>query len=402
MEVGISIERALEISLFNPIKFTVENISINEAHGRILAQSLVSKVDDPRFDNSAMDGWAVIESDCIHPETKLFISSSSQAGTTSSISIVSGNACQIMTGAPIPDGANAIVMVEDSKIDGNHVIINGPARPNYIRKKGENIVAGEIGLESGVLLGPSQLALAAMMGYSEIPVIVPPKIAIIGTGDELVEPGNKLEPGQIFESNTTALVGLVTNMGCQPVKYPFVNDDIDMLREIFEIASVECDAIITSGGVSMGKWDLVRRLMEEEGDVKFWKVLVKPGGPPLFGTWNKIPFFGLPGNPVSSQVIFLSIVSPWISSSCNYHENQGPNIYQKVRVKLLNSAVGTKHKITMRRINIYFQDDILVAEVPTNQGSGNLRSLVDCNGLTLLQPGTNGNVGDVVDALWLK
>jgi molybdopterin molybdotransferase len=142
--------------------------------------------------------------------------------------------------------------------------------------------------------------------------------------------------------------------------------------------------------------------MEEEGDVKFWKVLVKPGGPPLFGTWNKIPFFGLPGNPVSSQVIFLSIVSPWISSSCNYHENQGPNIYQKVRVKLLNSAVGTKHKITMRRINIYFQDDILVAEVPTNQGSGNLRSLVDCNGLTLLQPGTNGNVGDVVDALWLK
>ena len=402
MEMGVSIARALEISLFNPMKFTIENISINEAHGRILAQSLISKVDDPRFDNSAMDGWAVIESDCIPPETKLFISSSTQAGTSSSVPVVSGNACQIMTGAPIPDGANAIVMVEDSKIDGNHVIINGPARPNYIRKKGENIIAGEIGLESGVLLGPSQLALAAMMGYSEIPVIIPPKIAIIGTGDELVEPGNKLEPGQIFESNTTALVGLVMNMGCQPVKYPFVNDDVDMLREIFDIASVECDAIITSGGVSMGEWDLVRRLMEEEGDIKFWKVLVKPGGPPLFGTWKEIPFFGLPGNPVSSQVIFLSIVAPWIAYSCNFHETQGPNIYQKVRVKLLNQAVGTKHKITMRRIHIYFLDDDLVAEVPTNQGSGNLRSLVDCNGLTLLQPDTNGNVGDVVDALWLK
>ena len=402
MEVGISIERALEIASHSPLNFLVELIPIHEAHGRILSEPLISKVDDPRFDNSAMDGWAVIESDCNNPGSRLFISNIVQAGNTSSEVVVSGNACQIMTGAPMPIGANAIVMIEDSVIDGKHVIINGPARSNYIRKKGENITKGEIGLESGIQLGPSELALAAMMGYSEIPVIIPPKIAIIGTGDELVEPGQKLKPGQIYESNTTALVGLVKNMACEPVKYSFVKDDIDLLRDVFNLASDECDAIITSGGVSMGEWDLVRRLMEDEGDMKFWKVLVKPGGPPLFGEWDSTPFFGLPGNPVSSQVIFHSIVAPWISNSCNFHDINGPNNVQKVRVKLLDQAFGTKNKITMRRINIYFHEDNLVAQVPINQGSGNLRSLVDCNGLTLLPPNTNGNVGDIIDAFMFK
>ena len=158
-----------------------------------------------------MDGWAVIESDCANQGTKLFISSSIKAGSVSSNSVVSGNTCQIMTGAPIPDGANAIVMVEDSVRDGDYVTINGPARSNYIRKKGENIAEGEIGLESGVQLGPSQLALAAMMGYSEIPVIVPPKIAIIGTGDELVEPGHKLKSGQIRQSRNRKKIRSANN-----------------------------------------------------------------------------------------------------------------------------------------------------------------------------------------------
>ena len=402
MKVGVSVEQAIALANQNPLLFETEIRNLSDSHNMVLATSLESKVDDPRFDNSAMDGWAVKEADCIKPNSKLEIIGTIQAGSSEQIEVKQGQACRIMTGAPIPLGADSIVMIEDSVVEGEIVSINGPARPHFIRKQGENITKGEIGLESGLKLKPSHLAMAAMMGYAKIPVIKPPKIAIIGTGDELIEPGQPLKSGQIYESNTTALVGLVSEMGCEPVKFPFVTDDLNSLRNAFDLAASQCDAILTSGGVSMGEWDLVRRLMEEEGEVKFWKVLVKPGGPPLFGTWKNTPLFGLPGNPVSSQIVFLSIVVPWISSSCGYDTIQGPKLFDKVKVKLLNAAKGTGNKITLRRIQIRGQDDNLVAEVPENQGSGNLRSMIDCNGLTLLQCGIDGKPGDIIDALWMR
>tara|TARA_B110000116_G_scaffold257682_1_gene258108 strand:- start:283 stop:1491 length:1209 start_codon:yes stop_codon:yes gene_type:complete len=402
MEVGVSIEQAIKLANETPLFFETEIKPLSQAHEMVLASPLESKIDDPRFDNSAMDGWAVKKVDCNNPSSKLKIIGTIQAGSSEEIEVKDGQACRIMTGAPIPLGADSIVMIEDSIVDDDYVIINGPARPHFIRKQGENLTTGEVGLQPGSKLKPAHLAMGAMMGYADIPVIKPPKIAIIGTGDELVEPGQPLLDGQIYESNTTALVGLVAEMGCEPVKYPFVSDNLDGLRNTFNLAALECDAILTSGGVSMGEWDLVRRLMEEEGEIKFWKVLIKPGGPLLFGSWKNTPIFGLPGNPVSSQIVFLSIVAPWISHSCRYNSTQGPKLYDKVRVKLLSAAAGTKNKITLRRIKIKEQGGILVGEVPKNQGSGNLRSMVNCNGLTLLPIGIDGKSGDTVDALWLR
>tara|TARA_B100001750_G_scaffold244666_3_gene262535 strand:- start:8010 stop:9218 length:1209 start_codon:yes stop_codon:yes gene_type:complete len=402
MEVGVSIERAIEIASLYPLNYSIENISIKEAHNRILSVPLESNIEDPLFDNSAMDGWAVIESDCIETPVNLKIIGTSQAGFNPEFVVTKGHASRIMTGAPIPQGADSIVMIEDSETIGDEVIIKGPARPNYIRKKGENIQKNERCLNSGILLKPPQLAIASMMGFSQIPVIIPPQIAIIGTGDELVEPGNKLKPGQIYESNTKALIGLINEMGCKAKLYSFVSDDLDKLRETFNLASRECDAIITSGGVSMGEWDLVRKLMENEGDTKFWKIQIKPGGPPLFGLWNDIPLFGLPGNPVSSQVVFMTIVSQWISNSCNYDDIDGPKLFEKIRVKLLSKAKGSFNKVTCRRINILFKENTLVANVLNNQGSGNLRSMVDSNGLTLLPIGVDGEKGDFIDALWIR
>jgi molybdopterin molybdotransferase len=402
MEVGVSIERAIELANEIPLLFGTQNQPLADAHDMVLAKSLESMVDDPRFDNSAMDGWAVKEADCINLNSKLEIIGTIQAGSSEQIEVKHGQACRIMTGAPIPPGADSIVMIEDSVVIDGYVTINGPARPHFIRKQGENLTAGEVGLQFGSKLKPAHLAMVAMMGHAEIPVIKPPKFAIIGTGDELVEPGQPLQSGQIYESNTTALVGLVSEMGCEPVKYPFVTDDLDGLRKTFDLAASECDAILTSGGVSMGEWDLVRRLMEEEGEVKFWRVLIKPGGPLLFGSWKGTPLFGLPGNPVSSQIVFLSIVVPWISNSCGYHPTHGPKLYDKVRVKLLSAAMGTKRKVTLRRIQIKEQGDILVGDVPQNQGSGNLRSMVNCNGLTFLPIGVDGKSGDIIDALWLR
>ena len=167
-------------------------------------------------------------------------------------------------------------------------------------------------------------------------------------------------------------------------------------------AAEECDVIITSGGVSMGDWDLVRRLMETEGDVRFWRVRIRPGGPPLFGLWNGTPLFGLPGNPVSAYVVFLTLVAPWLASNLGHHSEDGPKLADRVRVRLLDEVKGAPGKLALKRIHITTEGDELVARVRTHQGSGNLASLVAGNGLTLLPAGSDGEPGDIIDALWLR
>ncbi|PXY70718.1 MAG: molybdopterin molybdenumtransferase MoeA [Methanobacteriota archaeon] len=405
MEKGVTIERALELSL--PYTFTPDNetIPLTEAHGRILAVPLASKVDDPGFDNSAMDGWAVraVDVSVDGGPTSLRIVGTSQAGGGVSLPTVgSGEACRIMTGAPIPEGADAIVMVEDSELEGECVSITGIARPHYIRRRGENFTTGEEILPPGSLLTPARLALAGAMGHGEVVVLSPPTIAIIGTGDELVVPGQPLSEGQLYESNTTALAGLVRALGCEPVIFPLITDSLSQLRETLDVAVSSCDAIITSGGVSMGQWDLVRKIMEEEGDMIFWRMRIRPGGPPLFGTWSGTPLFGLPGNPVSSQVVFLTLVAPWLSSACSHDSNFGPKLYDKVRVRLLSSVRCAKGKVALQRILITTEGDELVASTPSHQGSGNLLSMVAGNGLTLLPPDVDGEAGEVIDAFWFR
>ena len=401
----MTIERALELSL--PYTFTPDNetIPLTEAHGRILAVPLASKVDDPGFDNSAMDGWAVraVDVSVDGGLTSLRIVGTSQAGGGVSLPTVgSGEACRIMTGAPIPEGADAIVMVEDSELEGECVSITGIARPHYIRRRGENFTTGEEILPPGSLLTPARLALAGAMGHGEVVVLSPPTIAIIGTGDELVVPGQPLSEGQLYESNTTALAGLVRALGCEPVIFPLITDSLSQLRETLDVAASSCDAIITSGGVSMGEWDLVRKIMEEEGEMIFWRMRIRPGGPPLFGTWAGTPLFGLPGNPVSSQVVFLTLVAPWLSSACSHDSNFGPKLYDKVRVRLLSSVRCAKGKVALQRILITTEGDELVASTPSHQGSGNLLSMVAGNGLTLLPPDVDGEAGEVIDAFWFR
>ena len=402
MEERVTIERALELTF--PFSFNIrsEIVTLEQAHGRILFSSLASNVDDPGFDNSAMDGWAVRAEDCSELGVKLRIIGTSKAGGDNVGPVMAGQACKIMTGAPIPPGANAIVMVEDSESDGDIVTITGPARPNYIRKRGENLTKGAVALPGGTHLTPARLALAGTMGYGELPVVVPPLIAVIGTGDELIPPGEPLAEGQLYESNTTALSGLLRTLGCEPVVFPLVGDDIDTLRTTLNDASTRCDAIITSGGVSMGDWDIVRRLMEEEGEVIFWRMQIRPGGPPLFGTWNDTPVFGLPGNPVSSSVVFLILVAPFITHSCCFDEHFGPRLYDEVRVRLTSSVKSAPSKVSLRRIHISTEGDELIASTPTHQGSGNLYSMVAGNGLTLLPPSVDAEAGDIINALWLR
>ncbi len=402
METSVTLQRAIELACLKTIGRKTETVQLDDAAGRVLATNLASKVDDPRFDNSAMDGWAVRAADCKAEGTTLSIIGTSKAGGEAPPEVSTGGACRIMTGAPVPEGADAIVMVEDSEEVGNIVRILGPARPGYIRKRAENLQVGQEALEKGIHLGPAEISLAATMGHGEIEVVVRPKLAIISTGDELIPPGDELAAGQIHESNSYGIAVLIERMGGQAVRYDVVHDTIDGLRATLNNAARECDAILTSGGVSMGKWDLVRRLMEEEGNLSFWRIKIRPGGPPLFGTWNGTPLFGLPGNPVSSHVVFISLVAPWLSHCMEAHSENGPSLADRVRVKLTEGIKGAPGKLCMRRIRIEAGEDGMTASVHTHQGSGNIHSMVAHNGLTLLPPDTDAEPGDIIDALWCR
>ena len=399
---GVTIEDAISISCETPLIRKSEIVSLDDAIDRILAIDIYSKVNDPRFDNSSMDGWAVKSEDCQNLGNKLIIIGTNQTGNYKSNSVKSGEACRIMTGAPMPEGADAIVIIEDTVIDGNLVTINGPARREYVRKCGENISKGQKTLLAGTLLSSSRISLSATIGYNKLEVICKPKIAIISNGDELIEPGQKLLDGQIYESNSFGLAALVKKIGCEPVRLGIVHDTMEGLRNSLNFASKNCDAILTSGGVSMGEWDLVRKIMQEEGDIKFWKIKMRPGGPPLFGNWRNIPLFGLPGNPVSSHVVFTMVVFPWISSSLGYHEDQGPRLADKVSVISESHIKGAPGKVCLRRIQINNKNGGLYANTKTHQGSGNINSMVVHNGLSLLPPDKDAKPGEKIEALWLR
>ena len=377
METFVTIERALTIAQQTPLQSSTEWVTLHQAHNRILAEDLTSKVNDPPFDNSAMDGWAVRSTDEIRVEVGV------TAAGTPPLEIRLGEAIRIMTGAPIPEGADAIVMIEDG--------LQGKAHTNFIRRCGENLRQGDIALFTNQVMTPAAISLAATMGHATIPVCKKLRVAVISTGDELIPPGDELNEGQIYESNSYGICALLEKIGCIPLQHEVVNDTMEGLRNTLD--SLDCDAILTSGGVSMGEFDYVRKLMEEEGDLHFWKVAMRPGGPPLFGTWKGTPLFGLPGNPVSSHLVFLMIVAPWLAPKFP--------LGKEVNVRMKDPVKGAPGKVCLRRIQISTENGELVATTHTHQGSGNIHSMVAHNGVTVLPPDTSANTGDMIPALWL-
>lgn len=394
----ISLEEAINIAQSTPIKVETEFVSLDEAHGRILGSDLPSKVNDPPFDNSAMDGFAVRHEDSKEAPTTLAVVATTQAAASDeSISISSGEAVRIMTGAPLPQGADAIIPIEACVVEGDSVTLNQPSKPHFIRRCGENIKEGVVGLKQGSHLSPQSISMCATMGYNQVPVMKKLKIGIISTGDELKSPGEPLSFGEIYESNSYGLSGLVQALGHTPIRYSSVIDSLDDLRAQFNTAASECDLFLTSGGVSMGEWDFVRKIMEEEGDVSFWRVRIRPGSPPLFGHWNGTPMFGLPGNPVSSHVVFRMLVTPYLRSSL---QTQFP-IDRIVHAKLLTDVRSTNDCLTLRRVTLRSTKEGFLAEQSKHQGSGNIDSLSSADGLTLLQPGQSGKTGEWIEVLLL-
>ena len=394
----VKLEEAIEISCRTTIKTEIETVSLDESHGRILALDLQSLVDDPAFDNSSMDGFAMRYEDTKNPPQTLDIIGTIQAaGQEDNVVVGPKQAVRIMTGAPIPEGADSILQVELTTTNENKVTLQQEGMKHFIRKQGENLLKGSVSITAGTVLTPSRIGLCATMGHSTLPVIKPLKVAIISTGDELILPGEELQRGQIYESNSFGLAGLVKWLGHEPIRMNNSGDSIDELRIALDKAAATCDLILTSGGVSMGEWDLVRKIMEDEGDIHFWRVKIRPGSPPLFGTWKDTPIFGLPGNPVSSHVVFRTLVAPWIRNTTSA---KGPT---EVRTfaRLASSVKPTKDSLTFRRVSIEMTNEGLVAHQKIHQGSGNIASMALSEGMVVLQPGQEYSIGDTVEVMIL-
>ena len=394
----VQLKEAVEISCRTTIKTETETVSLDESHNRILAKDLASLVDDPAFDNSAMDGFAMRYQDTTNPPQTLDIIATIQAaGQEDNVIVGPNQAVRIMTGAPIPKGADSILQVELTKINDGKVTLQQEGMKNFIRKRGENLTKGSISIKAGTILTPSRVGLCATMGHSTLPVIKPLKVAIISTGDELVAPGEPLQRGEIYESNSFGIAGLVRWLGHEPIRMSSAGDSIDELRQALDKAASSCDLILTSGGVSMGEWDLVRKIMEDEGKIHFWRVKIRPGSPPLFGTWRDTPIFGLPGNPVSSHVVFRALVAPWIRNTTSA---KGP-LEVRALARLETSVKPSKDSLTFRRVSIEMTHDGLIAHQKIHQGSGNIASMALSEGMAVLQPGREYSIGDMVEVMIL-
>ena len=314
MNKGIlSVDEALEVLLAGARTVTdIEEVSTLEATDRVLARAQASTMDVPPMDNSAMDGYAVRVADITGADTRLRVAQRIAAGSVGQ-PLEAGTAARIFTGAPIPPGADAVVMQEFCAVDGEHVIVKKKPQPEeWVRRAGSDIRSGGAVLAAGVRLRPQDTGLAASVGIKSLPVYRKVRMALFFTGDELVMPGDPLPPGRIYNSNRFTLTGLAKLFGCEVRDYGIVPDRLDATREVLRRAALDNDIIVTSGGVSVGDEDHVRPAVESEGSLLMWKIAMKPGRPLAFGKVRDAAFIGLPGNPVSSFVTFLVFVRPFL------------------------------------------------------------------------------------------
>jgi molybdopterin molybdotransferase len=298
---------------------TNENVPLSEAAGRVLAGQVRSPIDLPAFDNSAMDGYGLRAADvaAAKPDlpVRLRLAGRIAAGDVFAGEVMAGTCVRLFTGSPLPPGADAVVMQETTRVEPNaasEVLILAPAAPGEnVRSHGEDVKRGSTIGDAGELLTAGRLGLLAAVGLAGVRVGRQPVVGLLATGSELQEPGQPLAPGRIYESNRLALAALITRVGAVPKTFPLVEDDLAATSLALADACNQCDVVVTTGGVSVGEMDFIKRAFEQiGGELEFWKVAIKPGRPFVFGRRRGKLLFGLPGNPVSALVTFLLLVRP--------------------------------------------------------------------------------------------
>ena len=406
----LSVEDALNHLLANIKPLPAEDIPLRDALGRVLAQKIRAEEHIPPFDNSAMDGFAIHAQDVQsanpqHP-VSLRVVGDISAGSANLEQLKPGSAMRIMTGAPLPPGADSIIPVELTTDPGamvektlkDTVLVTASVQSGaYVREAGQDVREGSVVLSKGHLLRPQDIGMLAALGVSQPSVYRQPKIALLSTGDELIDVSDALGPGLIRDSNGYSLAAAIEAAGAIPIRMGIAKDDAEMVSNLLsQSVKAGSNLIVSSAGVSMGAYDFVRSVVQSNGHLEFWRVNIRPGKPILFGIFKDIPILGLPGNPVSALVTFEIFVRPVIE-----------RMRGRTGVVRLNTKARLKHDLksdgreSYLRANLQWVGNEYRAELVGSQDSGILSSLVKANALIIVPSGVKSiSKGDSVDA-WL-
>jgi molybdenum cofactor synthesis domain-containing protein len=382
----------------------VVSMPIGEAVGLVIAERVTAPEAIPPFANTAMDGFAIRSSDLVGASetspVELPIVATVAAGTVASRALEPGEAMRIMTGAPMPAGADAVIMVELTETVDDRVRCRAavPAA-NHVRGAGDDLEAGAVVFEPGTVIGPTHVGVLASVGRTDVAVHRRPRVGVFSTGDELVEGPGALEPGQIRDSNRPQLLALVAEAGADPVDLGVLRDDYDEIDVALRAAAESCDALITSGGVSMGDFDFVKQVLSTLGDLTWMQVAIKPAKPLAFGVLFGTPIFGLPGNPVSSAVSFELFARPALRMMMGR-----PDLERVHEVAIVDEALGRGRdgKTHFQRVIATQESDGWHVRSAGGQGSHQLAALAAANGLAVIPDGDGVDVGERVRVMLLS
>jgi molybdopterin molybdotransferase len=410
----ITVDEALEYIMSHIERLDDEQAPLLEALDCILAEDIVSQQDIPPFTNSAMDGYAVRAADTAGAGAEsplaLQVVADLAAGETTQVEVGAGEAVRIMTGAPLPEGADAVVRFEDTderhrpaRVASGQVLIYVQARPgDNVRRAGEDIRRGQVVLRAGRLIRPQEVGVLASLGHPTVRVIRRPRVAILATGDELLEVTEPLAPGKIRSSNEYTNAGLVRRYGGVPLRLGIARDDVaELTAKIRQGLAEGVDLFITSAGVSVGDYDMVKNVLAAEGEMHFWQVRIKPGKPLAFGTVSGVPLIGLPGNPVAAMVAFETFARPAILKMAGWTSWEKPTVRAILEEDVTSS--GRRHYM---RARVYKDGDRYRVTVRGSgvevQGSGILSSMVWANAfLVVVEDVTDLPAGTEVDVQML-
>jgi len=382
----IRVASALKIIQESVSPIPCETVELVSLLGRVLAEDIYADINIPQLDNSAMDGYAVRAADTAGASSNtpkvLRVIDTEKAGHITDKILKPGEAIQIMTGAVIPGGADSIVIVEHTERESEAAvkIFKEAAAGDHIRRSGEDIKKGELVLKKGTLLTPAHIGILASVGKKDVCVSRRPKIGILVTGDEVVDVNAKLEPGKLRSSNTYSLYTQALECGCIPKNIGFAEDDPAEIKAKIQ-KGLDCDIIVTSGGVSAGEYDFVKDVLKDLGaEIKFWKVHMRPGKPVLFAMLGKIPVFGLPGNPVSSMVSFEVFVRIAVLAMLGQREDTRKQV-EAILEEDIEVRKGLRHFL---RANTRVHNNSFYTRTTGPQGSGILKSMMLANSLIIL------------------
>jgi len=400
MLLDVGVEQALDIVLGSVSALDGESRPLLECLGAVLAEDVAADMDIPPFDNSAMDGYAVQASDtsAASPDepVALRVTADLPAGYLPRGMLRPGEAVRIMTGAPLPPGADAVVRTEDVRRLDDTILVSNPVRPgDDIRRAGEDVARGEVILRQGTVIRPAEVGMLATLGRVQALVVRKPRVAVLTTGDELVAPDEPVAPGKIRNSNLYSISAQVKACGGEPILLGVARDTADELESKIRRGMAEADMLLTSGGVSVGDYDVVKTVLGRVGEILFWKVKMRPGSPVTFGRIQDKPMFGLPGNPSASMVAFEQFVRPAILKMAGHSKLRRRQV-QAILEEAVKNRPGVRN--FLRAVATKQNGEWRVRPAGA-QGSGILRTMVRANALLVvpetvsrMQPGERATV----------